>query len=100
MPVHRRILVHMGNVICTAARQRQMKASGRNVGMTWQYPFTMHGLRNDDAAQAVEALGKRIGKAGRHMLCDHDARTVRWQGLQYLTDRFSATGGCANDDEL
>jgi hypothetical protein len=58
-----------------------MKPTGRNIGMAGQYPFTVHGLRHGDAAQAMKPLRERMGKPGRHVLRNHDAGAVRREGL-------------------
>ncbi|VEA33141.1 Uncharacterised protein [Salmonella enterica subsp. enterica] len=89
MPVYRRAIMNFDLIIRPATRQLHMLVAGRNVGMTWQYAFAVLGLLHADLTEFIQTLGKRAGKARRHMLRNNHCRTGKRQRLQHMSDSFS-----------
>ena len=100
MPAHRLGIGQAGDVVGAGAFDQQVFVPRRQEGMAGKNALTTLGLDYVETGHAVQPLGKRTGKARRHMLGNHDARTVRWQAQQHVLDGFGAASRGANGNQF
>ncbi len=100
VPVDRVFLVDLSHIVGPATPERQMEFTRGNVGMARQDSLTLHRLRDANPANVVEALSEGARETGRHVLGNHDGRTVWRQWQQEFTNGFGTAGRGANDDEF
>ena len=95
-----RAIFDIDEIAGAASFEQHVMIAGSNEGASTQNSVVGFGFLDGDFAEAVEALGEGSGKHFRHVLDDHDARSVRRKTFEKNLEGFGSTGGSSDGDDF